>query len=72
MKLGYMFALSSAEEQAEMLNEAGRAARRTWQRAFTEDASLDSQCLAVVDELDADGKALIKRLASFIASDEGR
>ena len=72
MKLGYIFALASADEQAEMLNEAGRAARRTWQQAFAADASLDSQCLAIVDKLDTDGKALIGRLASFIASDEGR
>jgi hypothetical protein len=67
--LGKVFAACDADEQAEFLNSAGREARRTWRDPLGI-GGYDTQVSRIVDELDGDGRALIKRLAEFIISDE--
>lgn len=63
-----LFALATDLEQAAMLNEAGRTLRRV----SDNNAMLDIQLCRVADALDSDGKALVVRLAAFLASDEER
>lgn len=61
--LGRAFAHADSEHQAELLNAAGRDARRSWGDRF------ETQCCAIVDALDEDGRALIEKLADYVRSD---
>jgi hypothetical protein len=56
-----LFALATHEEQAELLNEAGRTFRRVCDAEFY----ADLQLCRVADGLDADGRWLIERLRKF-------
>jgi primosomal protein N'' len=61
--LGRVFALSTAEEQAELLNEAGRTLRSLCKVIESSD---EMQYCRMADHLDADGKRFVRELAAFV------
>lgn len=68
--LGKVFALCTDEEQAQFLNEAGKALKVVCDAA--DGQGEDMQLLRIADELDWHGKRFIKKLAEFLASEEER
>jgi len=63
--LSKAFAMADGSTQAALLNDAGRNLRRV-----CGEERFDAQCCFIVDDLNGDGRDLIKRLAAFIAADE--
>lgn len=63
--LGKLWALSDNGEQAEMLNQAGADLRRA-----CAPRDMDWQISFIVDKLDRDGCALVKKLADMVRSEE--
>jgi hypothetical protein len=65
--LGRAFAGASSEQQAEMLNAAGRS---LYGYCGCDEWRLDMQANCIADTLDEYGKRLIKRLHAFIEARE--
>jgi hypothetical protein len=61
--LGKVFALCTDEEQAQFINEAGKALRRVC--TLADGAGEDMQLMRIADRLDMNGKRFIKRLAEL-------
>ncbi len=59
---GKLLALATDEEQAELINEAGRTLIRTTESSL----NMDIQLCRIADRLDVHGKAFIKKLAEFV------
>jgi hypothetical protein len=59
--LGRLFALAPADEQAALINAAGRMMRQS----YGGEKYVDMQMCYISDKLDTDGKAWLRKLVEF-------